>query len=57
MLRPYILNINETYIGSIQCPPLIFALLVNMSKGGYENKSALFILFDYCIQNSNFSLK
>ncbi len=29
----------------IQCPPLILAPLVNMSKGGCENKSALFILF------------
>ncbi len=30
---------------SIQCPPLILAPLVNMNKGGCENKSALFILF------------
>ncbi len=29
----------------IQCPPLILAPLVNMSKGSCENKSALFILF------------
>ncbi len=29
----------------IQCPPLILAPLVNMSKGGCENKSALVILF------------
>ncbi len=29
----------------IQCPPLILAPLVNMTKGGCENKSALFILF------------
>ncbi len=29
----------------VQCPPLILAPLVNMSKGGCENKSALFILF------------
>ncbi len=28
----------------IQCPPLILAPLINMSKGGCENKSALFIL-------------
>ncbi len=30
---------------AIQCPPLILAPLVNMSKGSCENKSALFILF------------
>ncbi len=29
----------------LQCPPLILAPLVNMTKGGCENKSALFILF------------
>ncbi len=29
----------------VQCPPLILAPLVNMSKGGCENKSALLILF------------
>ncbi len=29
----------------LQCPPLILAPLVNMSKGSCENKSALFILF------------
>ncbi len=29
----------------IQCPPLILAPLVNMRTGGFENKSALFILF------------
>ncbi len=28
----------------IQCPPLILAPLINMTKGGCENKSALFIL-------------
>ncbi len=28
-----------------QCPPLILAPLINISKGGCENKSALFILF------------
>ncbi len=27
----------------IQCPPLILALSVNISKGGSENKSALLI--------------
>ncbi len=44
----------------IQCPPLILAPLVNMSKGGCENKSALFILFIFYSknsQNSNLSLK
>ncbi len=44
----------------IQCPPLILAPLVNMSKGGCENKSALFILFIFHSknsQNSNLSLK
>ncbi len=47
-------------IYSIQCPPLILAPLVNMSKGGCENKSALFILFIFHSQNSqnsNLSLK
>ncbi len=29
----------------ILCPPLILAPLVNMSKGGYKNKSAFFIRF------------
>lgn len=28
----------------IRCPPLILAPIVNMSKGGCENKSALFDL-------------
>ncbi len=28
----------------VQCPPLILAPLVNMNKGGCENKSELFIL-------------
>ncbi len=45
---------------NIQCPPLILAPLVNMSKGGCENKSALFILFIFHSknsQNSNLSLK
>ncbi len=44
----------------IQCPPLILAPLVNMSKGSCENKSALFILFIFYSknsQNSNLSLK
>ncbi len=35
----------------IQCPPLILAPLVNMSKGGCENKSALFILFIFHSKN------
>ncbi len=50
---------THTYI-HIQCPPLILAPLVNMSKGGCENKSALFILFIFHSknsQNSNLSLK
>ncbi len=37
---------NLLYVCSIQCPPLILAPLVNMSKGSCENKSALFILFN-----------
>ncbi len=44
----------------IQCLPLILAPLVNMSKGGCENKSALFILFIFhsnFFENSNLSLK
>ncbi len=44
----------------IQCPPLILAPLINMTKGGCENKSALFILFIFHSknsQNSNLSLK
>ncbi len=44
----------------IQCPPLILAPLVNMSKGSCENKSALFILFIFHSKNSqisNLSLK
>ncbi len=31
----------------VQCPPLILAPLINMSKGGCENKSALFILWSF----------
>ncbi len=45
---------------NIQCPPLILAPLINMSKGGCENKSALFILLIFHSinsQNSNLSLK
>ncbi len=48
------------YIYIIQCPPLILAPLINMSKGGCENKSALFILLIFPsknLQNSNLSLK
>ncbi len=44
----------------IQCPPLILAPLINMSKGGCENKSALFILLIFHSinsQNSSLSLK
>ncbi len=44
----------------IQCPPLILAPLINMSKGSCENKSALFILLIFPSknsQNSNLSLK
>ncbi len=47
-------------IKDLQCPPLILAPLVNMSKGSCENKSALFILFIFYSknsQNSNLSLK
>ncbi len=50
---------NKNYI-YIQCPPLILAPLINMSKGGCENKSALFILLIFHSinsQNSNLSLK
>ncbi len=52
----YLIN----FFFKIQCPPLILAPLVNMSKGGCENKSALFILFIFHSensQNSNLSLK
>ncbi len=45
---------------NLQCPPLILAPLINMSKGGCENKSALFILLIFHSknsQNSNLSLK
>ncbi len=35
-----------------QCPPLILAALVNLSKGGCENKSALFILLIFHSKNS-----
>ncbi len=44
----------------LQCPPLILAPLMNMSKGGCENKSELFILLIFHSkksQNSNLSLK
>ncbi len=44
----------------LQCPPLILAPLINMSKGGCENKSAWFILLIFHSinsQNSNLSLK
>ncbi len=41
--------LNLSYI---QCPPLILALLINMSKGGCENKSALFILLIFHSINS-----
>ncbi len=37
---------------TVQCPPLILAPLVNMTKGGCENKSALFILFIFHSKNS-----
>ncbi len=44
----------------IQCPPLILAPSINMSKGCCENKSALFILLIFHSnnsQNSSLSLK
>ncbi len=44
----------------IQYPPLILAPLINMTKGGCENKSTLFILFIFHSKNSknsNLSLK
>ncbi len=50
---------NHVYM-DLQCPPLILAPLINMSKGGCENKSALFILLIFHSknsQNSNLSLK
>ncbi len=34
-----------------QCPPLILAPLINMSKGSCENKSALFILLIFHSEN------
>ncbi len=62
-----ILNLNETSWSNkgkkriyIQYPPLILAPLINISKGGCENKSALFILLIFHSinsQNSNLSLK
>ncbi len=48
------------WVNDIQCPPLILAPLINMSKGSCENKSALFILLIFPSknsQNSNLSLK
>ncbi len=52
---------EDQYIRSyVQCPPLILAPLINMSKGSCENKSALFILLIFHSinsQNSNLSLK
>ncbi len=36
----------------VQCPPLILAPLVNLSKGSCENKSALFILLIFHSKNS-----
>ncbi len=52
--------IGQTWEMDLQCPPLILAPLVNMTKGSCENKSALFILFIFHSknsQNSNLSLK
>ncbi len=46
--RKHTMLLSQPYLQhlfKIQCPPLILAPLVNMSKGGCENKSALFILF------------
>ncbi len=48
---------SRPVIKHVQCPPLILAPLVNMTKGGCENKSALFILFIFHSKNSNPSLK
>ncbi len=53
-------EIMDFFVIYIQCPPLILAPLINMSKGGCENKSALFILLIFHSinsQNSNLSLK
>ncbi len=53
-------GLNHITVFNIQCPPLILAPLVNMSKGSCENKSALFILFIFHSKNSqisNLSLK
>ncbi len=45
---PLVLKHHYIYIYIyIQCPPLILAPLVNMSKGSCENKSALFILLSF----------
>ncbi len=47
-------------MADVQCPPLILAPLINMSKGGCENKSALFILLIFPsknLQNSNLSFE
>ncbi len=45
-------HMNALYI---QCTPLILALLINMSKSGCGNKSALFILLIFCSNKSHYS--
>ncbi len=40
----------------LQCPPLILTPLVNMSKGGCENKSSSLIFFIFHSNNSQFFL-
>ncbi len=58
--NPLVTTYQWSLMVRIQCPPLILAPLVNMTKGGCENKSALFILFIFHSknsQNSNLSLK
>ncbi len=53
-----ILSVYVVYcMPNVHYPPLILAPLVNMSKGGCENKSALFMLLIFHSKNSNQSLK
>ncbi len=57
---PLFLSPKCFFYRQLQCPPLILAPLVNMNKGGCENKSGLFILLIFHSknsQNSNLSLK
>ncbi len=50
-VQPSLSYLGVNMCGDIQCPPLILAPLVNMSKGSCENKSALFILLIFYSKN------